>query len=73
MTEVHHAKAYKRVQKIKKETKENFTTFIHDTSIQILALCYDYVYVVVKTHVQKEYTSANYVFENLKIELYACP
>ena len=39
ITDVHHAEAHKKVQRIKKETKEDFKTFMHDASVYISSLC----------------------------------
>ena len=38
MTEGYHAKAHKKVQRIKKEMKEIFKIFMHDASIYVFGL-----------------------------------
>ena len=39
MIEVHYTEAHKKVQRIKKEIKENFKIFMHDAFIYIYAPC----------------------------------
>ena len=38
MIEIYHVEEHMKVQRIKKETKENFKIFMHDASIYIFAL-----------------------------------